>query len=144
MKVKPKQGLVDLRLLSNKNFRKEQTKVFLITMLLYCTWHASRTAWAYSKKGIKDSNPYFTDQKLGVFDMCFMLSYAFGQFYNGWLGDQSNLKVFMALGTVISIAGYFVFALLAKIESYNMLIFSICFLLYGFGQSRVFRNKYNI
>ena len=137
MNDKGKDGLVNPKLLNNKRFRYEQAKVFLITVLLYCTWHASRTAWAYSKKGVKGSNSYFTDSKLGVLDMCFMLAYAFGQFYNGWLGDQSELKIFLAMGTVISILGYFLFALLARIEAYNLLIFSICFLLYGFGQSRV-------
>jgi sugar phosphate permease len=138
---KPKEALVNPRLLTSKKFRVEQAKVFLITSALYCTWHASRTAWAYSKKGLKDSNPYFTDSKIGVFDMTFMLAYAFGQFYNGWLGDQCNLKNFLGIGTVISLVGYFGFALLSKSESYSMFIFVICFLLYGFGQSRVTYNN---
>ena len=143
MKPKAKQGLVDPKLLNSKLFRKEQAKVFIITVLLYCTWHASRTAWAYSKKGVKESNAYFTDSKLGIFDMCFMLAYAFGQFYNGWLGDQSDLKIFMAIGTIISLGGYFLFAFLARSAVYSMFIFSICFIFYGFGQSRVKFHKNN-
>jgi len=137
MKTKLKEGLVNPKLLNSKQFRKEQVKVFLITAVLYCTWHASRTAWAYSKKGVKESNSDLTDSKLGVFDMCFMLAYAFGQFYNGWLGDQSDLKIFMIIGTIISLLGYLLFAFLARSQIYNMFIFSICFILYGFGQSRV-------
>lgn len=140
IKGKAKEHLVDSRLLGHKQFRTQQIKVFLITVGLYATWHASRTAWSYSKKGVKESNSYFTDSRLGVFDMCFMLAYAFGQFYNGWLGDQSNLKTFLAMGTVISLVGYFLFAILARMEAYSMFIFSICFILYGFGQSRVRSN----
>lgn len=136
-KPKAKEHLVDPRLLENKAFRIQQIKVFLITAALYSTWHASRTAWSYSKKGVKEASPFFTDYRLGVFDMCFMLAYAFGQFYNGWLGDQSNLKTFLTSGTAISLTGYFLFGFLARIETYSMLIFTLCFILYGFGQSRV-------
>jgi len=137
METKQKENLIDPNLIKNKAFKKEQLKVFMITVVLYCTWHAARTAWAYSKKSVKDSDPYFTDQKLGVFDMCFMLAYALGLFFNGWLGDQSNLKSFLALGSIISLSGYFTFAILARNELFNMSIFSICFILHGFGQSRV-------
>ena len=137
MHSKQKEALVDPRLFANKDFRRQQIKVFLITVTLYCTWHASRTAWAYSKKYVKDSDPYFTDQKMGIFDMCFMLAYALGLFYNGWLGDQSDLKLFIVKGAAISLCGYFGFAILGGNGYFGTLIFAACFLLHGFGQSRV-------
>lgn len=133
-----KNSLLDPELLANKNFKKQQSKVFIITVALYCSWHAARTAWAYSKTAVKDSDAYFTDNKLGIFDMSFMLAYAFGLFINGWLGDKSNLKVFIAIGAVISLTGYLSFAILARNGIYNSLIFVVCFTLHGFGQSRVY------
>ena len=137
MKTQEKQTLVDKRLLRHSGFKRQQAKVFLITVTLYCSWHAARTVWAYSKKSVKETDPYFTDNKMGVFDMSFMLAYAFGLFINGWLGDQSNLKNFIAVGSIISLGGYFTFAILARNEVYNIIVFAFCFLLHGFGQSRV-------
>jgi len=50
----------------------------------------------------------------GVFDMCFMLAYAFGLFFNDWVGNHCHLKSFLAIGSVISLSVYLIFLFLQK------------------------------
>ena len=116
-------------------FRKYQKRVFFITVLLYCSFHSSRTAWAYVKVSVTEDS-YYTDKMIGIFDMCFMIAYASGLFISGWIGDRSNLKNFLAIGAIISVAGFITFSTAAN-TVHSVIFGSFCFLLNGFGQSRV-------
>jgi len=74
---------------------------------------------------------------IGIFDMCFMIAYASGLFISGWIGDRSNLKNFLAIGAIISVAGFITFSTAAN-TVHSVIFGSFCFLLNGFGQSRGF------
>lgn len=120
-----------------KKYKPYQILAFLITALLYTSFHAARTAWAYSKKDIENDD-YFNDRMLSFLDISFMLSYAAGLFYNGWLGDQINLKSFLTQGGLLSVFGFCFFAYLSLKRMHNILIYCLLFALFGYGQSRGF------
>jgi len=110
-----------------KKYKPYQILAFLITALLYTSFHAARTAWAYSKKDIENDD-YFNDRMLSFLDISFMLSYAAGLFYNGWLGDQINLKSFLTQGGLLSVFGFCFFCLskLEKDAQHSDLLLTLC------------------
>jgi len=121
----------------DKKFKAYQILAFMTTALLYTSFHSARTAWAYSKKEI-ETDDYFNDRMLSFLDISFMLSYAGGLFYNGWLGDQINLRNFLTQGGLLSVFGFCFFAFLSVRRMHNILIYCSLFLLFGYGQSRGF------
>ena len=121
-----------------KSFPTYQKIAFLLTFLLYCFSHAARTVWGYVKPTMLLENPYYTSSKLGYIDTIFMSSYAVGQYFNGWLGDRVNLKIFLFVGTLFATTGLSLFGYLQGFYHMNSLaLAAILFVLNGLGQSTV-------
>lgn len=112
-------------------FQKYQKRVFFITVLLYCSFHSSRTTWAYVKVSLS-KDPFYTDHVIGLFDMFFMIAYASGLFFSGWLGDRSNIKRFLCYGAFISVIGFFTFSSTAN-SIHSITLACSCFFINGFG-----------
>lgn len=121
----------------NRKYCLNLTLVFVFTMFLYAMIHASRTAWAYSQAYVI-SDPYFSDKNLGIIDMTFLLCYAFGMIYNGWVGDHTNLKKFLTVGCLLGVSGYMIFTVLAVTKQHYMALDLVLWGLNGFGQSRLY------
>lgn len=122
----------------SKRFYFYQYLAFFLTAFLYSMSHALRTSWGYVKSDLLDANTYYTSAKLGILDFSFTISYAIGQYVNGWLGDRVNLKVFLFGGTVFAITGACLFGYLEGVVLMNNLAVGILlFVINGLGQSTV-------
>ena len=115
-----------------------QIRAFLLTASLYSFVHALRTTWGYCKPYLGDSNPYYSNLRLGGLDLAFMISYAIGQFGNGWLGDRVNLKISLSVGTVSAVLAICLFGVFEGfLNLSNIFLDVVTFVVNGLGQSAV-------
>lgn len=125
---------------NNKRKTYYQAVAFLITALLYCSLHMSRTAWAYIKPSLLASDSYYSDQMLGFLDTCFLGFYAMGLYAAGWLGDRVNMKLFLGVGALLAMTGFCMFGFLeGTLRINNIFLDALFFIINGLGQATVLR-----
>ena len=119
-------------------FSTNNLKIFSFTAIAYLSLHSIRTGWSYIKADFQEASefsPYF----IGTLDLVFLISYAFGLFINGSLGDKIDLKIFLIIclfGTTISMM---IFAFFGFLSYYSHILILLCFVSNGFFQSIVIK-----
>ncbi len=86
----------------NRNFRKQQWKMLLLTMFCYLFFYTGRHnfGWAVKDMSAELNIPYGT---VGWISFSMLIGYAFGQLVNGNLADRFSARVMVAAGAYLSI-----------------------------------------
>lgn len=85
----------------DKRYKRMAYSSFIAATLGYSLYYVCRTTLNVVKQPIIDGGILDATQ-LGVISSALLFAYAAGKFINGFLGDHSNIKRFMALGILVS------------------------------------------
>lgn len=85
-----------------KNFRKQQWKMLLITMLCYLFFYTGRHNFGWAATGMAEALevPYAT---IGWISFCMLIGYSTGQLINGNLADRFSARFMITTGAYLSI-----------------------------------------
>lgn len=82
-------------------FRRHRPRILLALTLGYGITYTCRLALSIVKKPLLDGG-VFTADELGTIGSALFFAYAFAKLTNGFLADHANLKLFFALGVLVS------------------------------------------
>ena len=84
------------------NFRKQQWKMLLVTMLCYTFFYTGRHnfGWAAKAMSLELGVSY---EKIGWISFAMLIGYAIGQFINGNIADRFSPRIMIPLGGVLSV-----------------------------------------
>ena len=86
---------------TKKVFKRLRNRIFFTVWITYMIYYIGRT-------NISIAKPYLMPEYgisatiMGFVGTCFFLAYAFGQFFNGFLGDKIGARRFITLGLIAS------------------------------------------
>lgn len=85
-----------------KDFRKQQWKMLLVTMLCYLFFYTGRHNFGWAATGMAQALniPYAT---IGWVSFCMLIGYSVGQLINGNLADRFSARLMMTTGAYLSI-----------------------------------------
>ncbi|MFX0028190.1 MAG: MFS transporter [Candidatus Hermodarchaeota archaeon] len=83
-------------------FKSWRIRIFFTVWITYMIYYIGRTNLSIATPGIIDEYSAITEPILGLVGSTFFLAYAFGQFFNGFLGDKVGPRRFITLGLIIS------------------------------------------
>uniref|UniRef100_A0A7I4YU35 MFS domain-containing protein n=1 Tax=Haemonchus contortus TaxID=6289 RepID=A0A7I4YU35_HAECO len=122
--------------------------VFAVTFLSYGLYHSSRKTLSGVKTSVTNdwldnathkalfNSEYEARTFLGTLDAAFMIAYATGLFFWGWLGDRLNPKYVIATGMVGSGVMLTLFGAFPKwFDFYNAAYYVLTYLLFGLMQA---------
>ncbi|KAL6741723.1 hypothetical protein Aduo_014950 [Ancylostoma duodenale] len=125
-----------------------KTLVFVVTFLSYGLYHSARKTLSGVKSSVTEDwldnathIPLFNDEAqaktfLGTLDAVFMVAYASGLFFWGWLGDRSNPKYVIITGMVGSAVTMILFGAVPMwCNLYNVPYYVFTYTLFGFLQA---------
>src|SRR6218665_424442 len=86
----------------NKQFRKQQWKMLLLTMLCYLFFYTGRHNFGWAAKGMSEALnvPY---SSIGWISAFMLVGYAAGQLINGNIADRFSPKLMVVVGAYLSI-----------------------------------------
>lgn len=87
----------------DETWRKKRFQAFLAGTFAYALYYVCRLSMGVMKQPLIDAGLLSATQ-LGIVGACLYWCYAVGKFVNGFLADGSNIKRFMAIGLIISVA----------------------------------------
>jgi sugar phosphate permease len=129
--------LLSKEFLNSSPVKCTRTSTFITLYFVYAAFHAVRTSWSFMKTAVSASTGYSKFQE-GIFDTAFLITYALGLFYAGYLGDRLNLKAVLLIGMIAMGTGYFGFAFLEGILLLRVFALDvIVFVINGAGQATV-------
>ena len=121
---------------NEKKILKNQTVCFIITFCYYASFHASRSAWSYSKHSIQNDPDFnISDSDFGTMDIAFLFPYAIGMFLLGWIGDKIDLRIYLFISAFGAGISFMCVSLLKFIHIDNALLFSLFQAFNGLFQS---------
>ena len=85
----------------NKRYSRLRWSVFLSATLGYGLYYVCRLSLNVIKKPIVDAG-ILSETELGIIGSGLFITYAVGQFCNGFLADRSNIRRFLAAGLLVS------------------------------------------
>lgn len=85
-----------------KQFRSWRMRIFFTVWITYIIYYIGRNNYAIAKPYIMDEFPTYSAALMGLVSSIFLLAYAFGQFFNGFLGDKVGARRFITLGLIVS------------------------------------------
>ena len=125
----------------DKRYKSLRIQTFLAGTLGYALYYVCRLSMGVMKQPLIDAGLLNATQ-LGIIGACLYWAYAVGKFVNGFLCDGANIKRFMAVGLVVSVAMNFVMGILGVsalsggiATSVLFIAFAICWAINGWSQS---------
>lgn len=85
----------------DQQMRRNRIRVMLAITIGYGMFYTCRLALSVVKKPLIDEG-VFTIEQLGLIGSAIFYGYAFGKFFNGFLADYANPKLFLATGLCLS------------------------------------------
>jgi OPA family sugar phosphate sensor protein UhpC-like MFS transporter len=85
----------------DRAFHRKRLSVMLSLTIGYGLMYTCRLGLSVVKKPLIDGGIFNADQ-LGIIGSALFYSYAFGKVVNGFLADHANIKVFWAVGVLVS------------------------------------------
>ena len=124
----------------DKRYKSLRIQTFLAGTLGYALYYVCRLSMGVMKQPLIDAGLLNATQ-LGIIGACLYWAYAVGKFVNGFLCDGANIKRFMAVGLVVSVAMNFVMGILGVsalsggiATSVLFIAFAICWAINGWSQ----------
>lgn len=124
-----------------KTYKRLRIQAFLAGTFGYALYYVCRLSMGVMKQPLIDAGLLSATQ-LGVIGACLYWAYALGKLINGFLGDSSNIKRFMAFGLLISVLMNFLMGVLGisatQIGMSNttlFLAFAVLWAINGWAQS---------
>ena len=96
---------------TQKTYKNYRMQTFLAATFGYALYYVCRLSMGVMKQPLIDAGLLSATQ-LGVIGACLYWTYAVGKLVNGFLADSANIKRFMAIGIIISIAMNFMMGIL--------------------------------
>ncbi len=87
-----------------KQYRSWRMRIFFTAWITYMIYYIGRNNYAIAKPFIMDEFGTYSATLMGLVSTAFLLTYAFGQFVNGFLGDKVGARRFITLGLIVSSA----------------------------------------
>ena len=122
-------------------YKKLRIQTFLAGTFGYALYYVCRLSMGVMKQPLIDAGLLNATQ-LGIIGACLYWAYAVGKFVNGFLCDGANIKRFMAVGLVVSVAMNFTMGVLGVsalsggiANSMLFVLFAICWAINGWAQS---------
>jgi len=85
-----------------KQFKSWRMRIFFTAWITYMIYYIGRTNFSIATPLILDEYTELSEGILGLVGTTFFLAYAFGQFFNGFLGDKVGPRRFITIGLIIS------------------------------------------
>ena len=86
-----------------KTYKRQRMQTFIAATLGYALYYVCRLSMGVMKQPLIDAGLLSATQ-LGVIGACLYWTYAVGKLVNGFLADSANIKRFMAIGLLLSVA----------------------------------------
>ena len=125
----------------DSTYKRLRIQTFLAGTFGYALYYVCRLSMGVMKQPLIDAGLLNATQ-LGIIGACLYWAYAVGKFVNGFLCDGANIKRFMAVGLVISVAMNFIMGVLGVsalnggiANSMLFILFAICWAVNGWAQS---------
>ena len=125
----------------DSTYKRLRIQTFLAGTFGYALYYVCRLSMGVMKQPLIDAGLLNATQ-LGIIGACLYWAYAVGKFVNGFLCDGANIKRFMAVGLVISVAMNFIMGVLGVsalnggiANSMLFILFVICWAVNGWAQS---------
>ena len=129
--------------------KKHQIGVWVLTFIIYATFHMARKTYSIVKGSLISHEDEFgqivpgyapfdgTDGKtlLGTLDTIFLTFYAICLFFAGHIGDRSNLRVFLPLGLLGSALGLLLWPIAYMLNIHSFGFFVVANVISGVFQS---------
>lgn len=106
--------------------------VFFITFLGPLSVHTAREAWSMVKPEVHEDLD-FSPSFLGIIDFCFLISYAAGLYFAGYLGDSVPLKLVLFFGMLIASIAISLVGLLGLSFEHHVIAYIVLFAFNGLG-----------
>ena len=124
-----------------KAYKRQRIQTFLAATFGYALYYVCRLSMGVMKQPLIDAGLLSATQ-LGVIGACLYWTYAVGKLVNGFLADSANIKRFMAIGILVSVAMNFAMGVLGVqalgggiANSALFLSFGILWAMNGWAQS---------
>jgi len=125
----------------DRTYKRLRIQSFLAATFGYALYYVCRLSMGVMKQPLIDHGLLDATQ-LGIIGACLYWAYAVGKLINGFLADSSNIKRFMAIGLVVSVAMNFTMGILGVSANNGLIgnsalfiIFSVCWAVNGWAQS---------
>ena len=109
--------------------------IYLITFMIYASFHALREGWSYSKVDIsKQFN--ISKSYLGIVDGLYLVAYSLGMVILGSFMHKFTLKSYVLMGLCISCISYMLWMIVYSLTGFYSIVFmTIMMIVNGFFQA---------